>query len=404
MVENDQLVFSSGLACLYCLLYQVQDLILTSLTDSETVFFRQIAGALIKSLVKIVHFLEYWQVITHYDVLMKYSDLVSPENLFVAFDEFKRGKRKKEDVMFFEKNLEENIFELAEQLLSKTYMHGSYTTFAICDPKYRVISKASVRDRVVHHVLFSHLCEISDKTFIFHSYSSRIGKGTHIGVKNFHKKMRKASENFRKPCYALKCDIKKFFANINHAVLMRLLFKKIDDPGILWLINDVIESYSNSSDTGIPLGNVTSQLFANVYLNQLDRFIKHDLHVEHYFRYADDFVLLHQDRNYLQGLIEPIGSFLEQELKLQLHPQKVFIRKLKQGIDFLGYVCFPYCRTIRTKTKKRMFKKLNQRKNEMQLNEITPESFNQTLQSYLGLLKHANSRHLVKKLENSAGV
>ena len=231
---------------------------------------------------------------------MKYADLVSPENLFVAFDEFKRGKRKKEDVMRFEENLEENVFELSEQLLAKTYLHGSYVAFSICDPKYRVISKASVRDRVVHHVFFSYLYEIFDKTFIFHSYSSRLTKGTHIGVKNFHKKMRKVSGNFRKLCYALKCDIKKFFANINHAVLMQLLSRKVDDSDILWLINNIIESYSNTPDTGIPLGNVTSQLFANIYLNQLDRFIKHDLHVEHYFRYADDFVLLHQDKNYLE--------------------------------------------------------------------------------------------------------
>jgi retron-type reverse transcriptase len=330
---------------------------------------------------------------------MKYVDLMSPENLFAAFDEFKRGKRKKEDVMYFEKNLEENIFELGEQLLSKTYMHGSYTTFAICDPKYRVISKASVRDRVVHHVLFSHLYEIFDKTFIFHSYSSRLTKGTHIGVQNFHKKMRKVSENFRKPCYALKCDIRKFFANINHTILMELLSKKVDDPDVLWLINNIITSYSNTPETGIPLGNVTSQLFANVYLNQLDRFIKHDLHVEYYFRYADDFVLLHKDKDYLQKLIESIGVFLEQELKLRLHPQKVFIRKLKQGIDFLGYVCFPYCRTIRTKTKKRMFKKFNQRKDELFAGERTDESFNQTLQSYLGILQHTNSYGLTKKLK-----
>ncbi len=335
---------------------------------------------------------------------MQYTDLVSPENIFVAFDEFKRGKRKKEDVMCFEKDLEENVFELSEQLMIKTYQHGSYANFAICDPKYRLISKASVRDRVVHHVLFNYLYGIFDKTFIFHSYSSRLTKGTHIGVNNFHKHMRKASENYSKLCYALKCDIKKFFDSINHTVLVRLLLKEVADPDVLWLINNIIESYSKTPNTGIPLGNVTSQLFANVYLNQLDRFIKHDLHVKHYFRYADDFVLLHQDKDYLEKLIDAIGNFLDGELKLRLHPQKVFIQKLKQGVDFLGYVCFPYCRTIRTKTKKRMLKKLYKRKNEMQMNEITAESFNQTLQSYFGLLKHASSHHLTEMLENSFGL
>jgi hypothetical protein len=216
--------------------------------------------------------------------------------------------------------------------------------------------------------------------------------------------MRKASENFRRPCYALKCDIKKFFANINHAILMRLISKKVDDPDVLWLINTIIGSYSNTPHIGIPLGNVTSQLFANVYLNQLDRFIKHDLRVEHYFRYVDDFVLLHQDRDYLEKLIDSIGNFLDRELKLRLHPQKVFIRKLKKGIDFLGYVCFPYCRLIRTKTKKRMFKKFHQRRAQLLGGERTDESFNQTLQSYLGLLKHANSYHLTKKLKILSGL
>lgn len=335
---------------------------------------------------------------------MKYTDLVSPENLFIAFDEFKRGKRKKEDVMSFERNLELNIFELSQQLFSKSYQHHTYATFTIWDPKYRIISKAEVRDRVVHHVLYNYLYSIFDKTFIFHSYSSRLTKGTHIGVKNFHKKTRKVSENFSKPCYALKCDIKKFFASINHSILMSLLKKKVVDPDILWLINNVIQSYSNTPNTGLPLGNVTSQLFANVYLNQLDRFIKHDLHIKYYFRYADDFVILNQSKDYLKKLIDLIDEFLQTELKLRLHPQKVFIRKLKQGIDFLGYVCLPHCRTIRTKTKRRMFKKFDQRQNEMFAGERTSESFNQTLQSYLGLLKHANSRGLVRKLEKLAGI
>lgn len=335
---------------------------------------------------------------------MHYEDLVSPENIFLAFDEFKRGKRKKEDVMFFEKHLEENVFELSEQLLSKAYLHGSYTTFAICDPKYRSISKASVRDRVVHHVLFNYLYGIFDKTFIFHSYSSRLTKGTHIGMKNFHKAMRKASKNFRKPCYALKCDIKKFFATINHDILIQLLARKITSPDILWLTKKIIDSHSNTANTGLPLGNVTSQLFANIYLNELDRFIKHDLHVKFYFRYADDFVILHENKPYLQTLIRSISEFVEEKLKLRLHPQKVFIRKLQHGIDFLGYVCLPHYRIMRTKTKRRMFKKFHQRRNEMLAGKRTGESFNQTLQSYLGLLQHANGHNLIKKLEKLAGI
>lgn len=335
---------------------------------------------------------------------MKYVDLVSPENLFIAFDEFKRGKRKKEDVMEFEQNLEENIFELSQQLISKTYCHGSYVNFAIWDPKYRVISKGRVRDRVVHHALFNYLYAVFDKGFIFHSYSSRIGKGTHIGVKNLHAKMRKVSENFSKTSYALKCDIRKFFGSVNHDILMQLLAEKVDDPDILWLAQSIIKSYCASPSTGIPLGNVTSQIFANIYLNQLDTFIKHELRLKYYLRYADDFFILHKDRDFLWKIVSRIDRFLQEKLKLHLHPQKISVRKLRQGVDFLGYVCLPHSRVIRTKTKKRMFRKFQQRKEELLAGKRTDESLNQSAQSYLGMLQHANSYHLTKQLKILCGL
>jgi RNA-directed DNA polymerase len=329
---------------------------------------------------------------------MNYDALISPENLFASFDEFKRGKRKKEDVMNFERNLEENIFDLHLELFQKTYGHSAYETFNIWDPKYRTISKACVKDRVVHHMLFNYLYEVFDKTFIFHAYSSRVGKGTHIGVKNLHRKMRKASYNFKKPCYALKCDIRKFFASVNHEILLKFIAEKVTDSGIMWLTHNIIESYENSHNTGIPLGNVTSQLFANVYLNPLDQFVKHELKIKYYLRYADDFVILHQDKSLLVKIIPLISEFLEEHLKLSLHPQKLSVRKIKQGIDFLGYICCPYFRVIRTKTKKRMFKKTEARKKEMLNGECTAESLNQTLQSYLGMLVHADSYRLANKL------
>lgn len=335
---------------------------------------------------------------------MKYVDLVSPENLFATFNEFKRGKRKKEDVMQFEQNLEENIFDLSQELVSKTYRHGNYANFSIWDPKYRVISKGGVRDRVVHHALFNYLYAVFDKSFIFHSYSSRIGKGTHIGVKNLHAQMRKISENFSKSSYALKCDIRKFFASVNHDILVKLLAEKVDDPDILWLAQSIVESYSVMPSTGIPLGNVTSQIFANICLNRLDKFIKHELHLKYYLRYADDFVILHKDCDFLWKIVSCIDRFLQEKLKLHLHPQKISVRKLKQGIDFLGYVCLSHSRVIRTKTKKRMFRKFQNRKKEMLAGKRTSESLNQSAQSYLGMLQHANSYHLTRKLKILSGL
>ncbi len=180
---------------------------------------------------------------------MDYKTLVSPENLFSAFDEFKRGKRKKKDVMLFERNLEENIFELSVELLSKTYSHGPYSTFYIWDPKFRIINKAGVRDRVVHHVLFQYLYGLFDKTFIHHSYSSRISKGTHKGMYAMHEAMRKISKNFTEQRHVLKCDIRKFFESVDHEILFQLIGGKVFDPDILWLIQKVIDSYSASTHT-----------------------------------------------------------------------------------------------------------------------------------------------------------
>lgn len=180
---------------------------------------------------------------------MDYKTLCSPENLFRAFDEFKRGKRKKKDVMEFERNLEENIFTLSAELALKTYTHGRYERFHIWDPKFRIIHKAPVRDRLIHYIIFQYLYDIFDKTFIYHSYSSRLEKGTHLGVKNLHKMMRKVSKNFSINGYALKCDIKKFFASINHEILIGLMVEKVQDSEIMSLIRTIIESFSTHTHT-----------------------------------------------------------------------------------------------------------------------------------------------------------
>lgn len=178
-----------------------------------------------------------------------YEKLFSPENLFQAFDEFKRGKRKKKDVMEFEHQLEENIFQLSHDALSGTYQHGSYMRFYVWDPKFRIIHKASVRDRLVHHVVFGHLYEIFDKHFIDHSYSSRVNKGTHRGMKNLYSIARKVSQNFTRNAYVLKCDIRKFFASIDHEILLNLIRKRIVDEKIMELIAMIVESFDTHTHT-----------------------------------------------------------------------------------------------------------------------------------------------------------
>ena len=313
----------------------------------------------------------------------------------MAWDEFKRGKRSKPDVQKFEYNLEDNIFQLHQGLKTKTYHHSHYTSFYVKDPKLRHIHKAFVKDRVLHHAVFRILYPIFDLTFIFDSYSCRINKGTHRAVNRLQKFAGKTSKNNTKKCFILKCDIKKFFDSIDHDILISLIERRIGDDNAIWLIEKIIKSFSVSLDKGLPLGNITSQLFANIYLNELDQFVKHKLKIKHYIRYCDDFTILSDNREYLKKLIVTISDFLKEKLKLSLHSDKIKIRKYHQGIDFLGYVSFPHHRILRTKTKRRMFRKIERRIEQLKQNKISEESFNQTIQSYLGVLKHCKSHKLV---------
>lgn len=326
-----------------------------------------------------------------------FEEIIALENLFLAWDEFKKGKTRKKDVQEFEYNLEENIFKLHHELKNQTYSYFNYTSFNICDPKPRKIHKACVRDRVLHHAVFRVLYPIFDKIFTFDSYSCRIKKGTHRAVNRLQKFARKVSENNTKTCYILKCDIKKFFDSIDHNILISLIEKKIKDKNTLWLVEKIIKSFPK----GLPLGNITSQLFANIYLNELDYFIKHNLRTKYYIRYCDDFVILDDNKEHLKELILQIDNFLKETLKLSLHPDKIIIKKYHQGIDFLGYVSFPHHRILRTKTQRRMFKIIKQKIEDLKQNRITEQSFNQTIQSYLGILKHCNGYKIEKEIKRS---
>lgn len=257
-----------------------------------------------------------------------FYNVVSPSNLLLAWKKFKKCKSTKKDVASFEFNLENNLFNLHNELINKIYSPDPYQAFFVYDPKKRHIHKACVRDRVIHQAVFQVLYPIFNKHFIFDSYSSRVGKGTHKDSKRFFILPRKASKNWRKPAFILKCDIQKFFDSINHQILFGLIKKKILDKDVLWLVGKILKSFERSPNIGIPLGNVTSQLFANIYLNEFDQFIKHKLRIKFYVRYVDDFVIVSKDNEYLEFLIPQIALFLKNELNLCLHPKKVEIRKL----------------------------------------------------------------------------
>ncbi len=321
-----------------------------------------------------------------------YYDIVSVENLIAAWKEFLPGKRNKRDVQFFARDLMHNIIQLHDCLVNMTYAHEGYESFNISDPKPRHIHKASVRDRLLHHAIYRQLYPFFDRKFIADSYSCRANKGTHKANERFTRLARQVSKNNTKACWVLQCDIKKFFASIGQITLIGILEQYIPDKQIMWLMKNVIRSFSLEYGKGLPLGNLTSQLFVNVYMNEFDRYVKHNLKARHYIRYADDFIILSHDKETLEILIPSITEYLSDILKLSLHPQKVHIRTLGSGVDFLGWVHFADHRILRTATRHRMLKR------------ITQHPTNETVQSYLGLLKHGNAYGIQKELMNYYGL
>ncbi len=317
-----------------------------------------------------------------------YNNIISLGNLLEAWKEFLVGKRSRVDVQEFEHDLMKNVISLHHELLIKTYQHSEYEAFNISDSKPRNIHKAGVRDRLLHHAIYRKLYPYFDRTFISHSYSCRLNKGTHKAMEHFKKIAYKVSTNHTRSVWVLKCDIRKFFASIDHKILMNILNSYIPDADILRLLSQILNSFnSGENGIGLPLGNLTSQLLVNIYMNEFDQFMKHKIKAKYYIRYADDFVILSKDKDWLSELIPKISDFLEERLGLSLHPNKVFIKSISSGVDFLGWVHFPDHRILRTITKRRMIKKLGS------------SAKKETVQSYLGMLSHGNTEKLKKNVK-----
>jgi len=319
-----------------------------------------------------------------------YKDIISVENLLEAWREFLRGKRKKLNVQeFVGHDLMDNVLELHRDLINRTYVHGRYHAFNISDPKPRNIHKASVRDRLLHHAIYRKLYPYFDKKFIHDSYSCRVGKGTHKALNQFRKYAYEVSKNNTKTCWVLKCDIRKFFASIDQNILMDIVVRDINNQDTIRLIEGIVCSFHvGTTGKGLPLGNLTSQLLVNIYMNEFDQFVKHKLKAKHYIRYADDFVFLSQDKEWLEALIPQVAEFLEVKLALSLHPDKVYVKSFASGVDFLGWVHFPDHSVLRTTAKRKMFRELEVKKHK-----------DETVQSYLGLLSHGNARKLQVEVE-----
>lgn len=319
-----------------------------------------------------------------------FEKIVSFENLLAAAQKALKGKKHKNPAAAFYFNLENEIITLQKELRAKTYVPGPIRYFFIREPKLRKIGASEFRDRVVHHAACNYLEPLFEKSYIYHSYACREGKGTHRAIRNAQKFCRRSD-------YFLKCDIRKYFENIDHRILKEMLNRKIKDPDLLWLLDIIINSAAGEK-TGIPIGNLTSQHFANFYLDKLDHFIKDKLQVNGYLRYMDDFLLFGNDKSNLHQLKATISAYLEDQLLLELKEKATVIAPCITGVPFLGFRIFPALIRIKNENKRRWLKKLKARREDFESGTIDEERYSRCLASMAAHLKIASTYHFRRKI------
>ena len=306
-----------------------------------------------------------------------YQSICSIENLMLADTIARRGKLKKPEIIEWDQNRESNIMELHGELISKTYSTSEYTVFTIFERKERVIFKLPYRDRVVQHAVMNILEHIFVSTFTADTFSCIKKRGIHAA----ERALKATLNDIEGTRYCLKLDIKKFYHSVDHAIMKQLLRKKIKDHDLLWLLDGIIDSAE-----GLPIGNYLSQYFSNFYLTYFDHWLKEVNGVKYYFRYADDMVILSDNKPYLHQLLSEIKNYLQENLKLEVkHNYQVF-PVTSRGIDFVGYVFFHTHVLLRKSIKQSFARMLKRNKNP------------QSIASYKGWAKHCNSRNLIKKL------
>ena len=335
-----------------------------------------------------------------------FEEICSIENLELAFRKARKRKTLKFYVTNFEKELKQNLVQLRHELLSKTYRPKPLQTFIVRDPKTRKISKSDFRDRVIHHALCNLIEPIFQKSFIYDSFANQIGKGSLKAIERFDHFKRKISLNNTITCYLLKSDIQHYFESVDHHVMLRILQKKIEDEDVLWLVKVILDNHrSKEEGKGMPLGNLTSQFFANVYLNELDQFVKHKLRIKFYIRYVDDFIILNRKKDVLEYYKFKINRFLEERLFIRLHPSKTKIFTLQNGVDFLGFRVFFFHKLVRKKNIWKFERKFEELKELYRDGILSREKAIEMLEGWLAYVKHANTykyrRHLVKFFNKS---
>lgn len=317
------------------------------------------------------------------------------ENLMKAHNLSKRGKGYRKEIILFNLKQEEYIYWLYEQLKSGKYEHGGYTEFYITEPKLRRIEKSRYIDRIVHRwIADNFLEEYFVKTFISTTYACIKNRGMHKACIDVQKAMLHCKRIWN-DYYILKMDIRKYFDNIDKDILYKIICKKIIDEKLLKIIKQII--YSTSGKKGQPIGNYTSQCFANIYLNELDQYAKCQLKIKYWFRYMDDAIILTRTKEEAKLILKNITNFLKIKLELELN-QKTQIFKSKQGVNFCGYKINEYRLKIRDKGKRKLKKKVKKLKYKIRIGEITSKEAKKYLAGHMGYIKYANVNNLTKRI------
>lgn len=314
-----------------------------------------------------------------------------------AYHKARKCKRYRPDVLEFEANREDNLFHAIEVLKDGTYQPGEYRVFKVWEPKERIIMALPFFDRVIQHMIVNFIEPIFEKRFLFHSYACRKGKGVHEASKTLSKWLYELEVVQGKKIYAIKGDIHHYFQSVSHDILKAEIRRYISDKALLKILDRIIDHNGIfPPGVGIPVGNLTSQLFANVYLNKLDQFVKHELKVKYYVRYMDDFIILSEDPAELRRLLAIIEEFLRRELRLELNP-KTTILAAKNGINFVGYIHYKDHKKIKKDARRRLTKLLK----AFETGEVELEYFDRSIESRFGHMEHADAYNYIKETKKT---
>ncbi len=360
-------------------------------------------------------------------------------DLFDAYYLARKNKRGTISQLEFEICYEKKLIDLGREIDNGSYIIRKSFCFISFKPLKREIFAADFRDRIIHHFIFNHINPIFEGLFINDSYSCRVSKGTSYGIKRLNNFIRSCSENYKQDCYVLKLDIKGYFMSIDKNILYKKIEDKLnnsnkikakqtfDSAWLLKLIYQVIfhdptkdciikgsrenwrglpkskSLFCAKKDTGLPIGNLTSQLFGNVYLNDFDQFVKYQLGCKYYGRYVDDMVIVHRDKEYLKSIIPTIRQYLKEELLLELHPKKIYLQHINNGVLFLGAFIKPYRIYIRNSVKGNFYKKIQEYNGILKKDGVDTIDKNNKkavacINSYLGMMGNFNTYKLRKKM------